>query len=51
MPNGSFLESQWLGHSVEMAQDHYDDVMECDMDCAINDPVWQYHDVVDAVAS
>jgi integrase len=51
MPNGAFLESQWLGHSVEMAQDHYDDVMECDMDYAINDSVWQDHDDVDAVAS
>jgi hypothetical protein len=51
MPNGAFLESQWLGHSVEMAQDHYDDVMECDMDCAINDSVWKDHGDVDAVAS
>jgi len=51
LPNGAFLESQWLGHSVEMAQEHYDGVIESDMDCVINDSVWQDHDDVDAVAS
>jgi integrase len=50
MPNGAFLESQWLGHSVEMAQDHYDDVMECDMACVINDSVWGDHDDADPVS-
>jgi hypothetical protein len=29
--NGSFLESQWLGHSDQMASDHYDAVMDSDM--------------------
>ena len=29
--NGSFLESKWLGHSMQMASDHYDAGMASDM--------------------
>jgi hypothetical protein len=29
--NGAFLESKWLGHSAQMAGDHYDAVMDCDL--------------------
>ncbi len=38
--NGSFLESQWLGHSDQMASDHYDAVIDSDMAQVTERSLW-----------
>lgn len=40
MPNGVFLASKWLGHSVEISDEHYDGVMATDMSQVMNDSLW-----------
>ena len=37
IPNGRFFESAWIGHSEDIADEHYDDVLESDLE-AIYDP-------------
>ncbi len=38
--NGAFLESHWLGHSAQMAGDHYDAVMDSDLTQVTERPAW-----------
>jgi len=38
--NGAFLESKWLGHTAQMAGDHYDAVMDSDLSQVTERPAW-----------
>ena len=40
MENGRFLESQIVGHSAEVADNHYDALQESDFEQIWNDPRW-----------
>lgn len=38
LPNGRFLEAKWIGHSADVSDLHYDDVIDSDFDAVINPP-------------
>jgi hypothetical protein len=38
LPNGRFLEAKWIGHSVDVADSHYDAVIDTDFDAVTNPP-------------
>jgi hypothetical protein len=38
LPNGRFLEAKWIGHSADVADLHYDAVVDEDFDAVINPP-------------
>lgn len=38
LPNGRFLEAEWIGHSEDVADEHYDDVIDTDFDAVTNPP-------------
>lgn len=38
LPNGRFLEAKWIGHSADVADLHYDAVIDTDFDAIINPP-------------
>jgi hypothetical protein len=38
LPNGRFLEAKWIGHSADISDLHYDDVIDTDFDAVVNPP-------------
>jgi hypothetical protein len=38
LPNGRFLEAKWIGHSADVSDLHYDDVIDTDFDVVVNPP-------------
>ena len=39
LPNGRFLEAKWIGHSADVADSHYDAVIDTDFDAITNPPM------------
>lgn len=39
LPNGRYLETQWLGHSADVSDMHYDEVIDTDFDAITNPPI------------
>lgn len=44
LPNGRFLEAKWIGHSADVADSHYDAVIDTDFDAITNPPPEQAGD-------